>query len=317
MHYAAKTRRSFTSLFGLAFCAILVFEVWAHVLKPLAAHVVSPGTIAAVLSLVLYPILWAIAWVLWKQAERRAWQDKFQDYRALAEALRVQVAWNALGLTDSVDDSYLRKQRGELEWIRYGLRTWTWHVANYHEPAEKPTLRRDSLERIRRVWIDAQVAWFSREWNKQEQRFKKYHKRGRMRFSISYIITVLLVGVVIYGFVGSLMKGHSESAGSAVGKPEIWDHLAIDFIIAVIALFTVGAATAIAWLEKMAFAEHANQYRTMYNLFSYAATRFGEVRGEKDDACIEFFRELGQDALNENGDWLLMHRERRLELPIL
>jgi hypothetical protein len=47
--------------------------------------------------------------------------SRFQDYRALAEALRVQVFW-AAATPEAVADSYLRKQSGELGWIQFALR---------------------------------------------------------------------------------------------------------------------------------------------------------------------------------------------------
>ena len=49
-------------------------------------------------------------------------QGRYLDYRALAEALRVQFYWRLAGLNDSAAASYLRKQLDELRWIRDALR---------------------------------------------------------------------------------------------------------------------------------------------------------------------------------------------------
>lgn len=56
------------------------------------------------------------------------WQpfhNKYLDYRALAEGLRVQLFWWLAGIHDSVADHYLRKQRSELDWIRQAIRMRT------------------------------------------------------------------------------------------------------------------------------------------------------------------------------------------------
>jgi hypothetical protein len=53
-------------------------------------------------------------------------QNRYQDYRALSEAIRVQAAWNSAGLGGlQVDLSYLKMQQSELMWIRMALRTAT------------------------------------------------------------------------------------------------------------------------------------------------------------------------------------------------
>src|SRR5205085_12028146 len=65
----------------------------------------------------LYLLVWAVAYFVWLWAHVLEYQKKHQDYRALAEGLRVQFFWNLLGLPDAVEKSYLRNQWGELEWI--------------------------------------------------------------------------------------------------------------------------------------------------------------------------------------------------------
>ncbi len=56
-------------------------------------------------------------------------QDRFQDYRALAEGLRVEFYWRLARVRESVYDHYLARQEGELDWIRNAMR-----AARLHEP---------------------------------------------------------------------------------------------------------------------------------------------------------------------------------------
>ena len=66
------------------------------------------------------------------------YQNKHQDYRALAEALRIQFFWQVADLPDAVVDHYLRKQRGALEWIRSALRSWEIESGAHHRPDGDP-----------------------------------------------------------------------------------------------------------------------------------------------------------------------------------
>jgi hypothetical protein len=69
--------------------------------------------------------------------------------------------------------------------------------------------------------------------------------------------------------------------------------------------------------RDMAYSEHARQYLRMARLFDKGARR---IRRLLDDgnlgAAQQVISDLGQEALIENADWLLLHRGLRRELPI-
>jgi hypothetical protein len=82
---------------------------------------------------------------------------------------------------------------------------------------------------------------------------------------------------------------------------------------------TVAAATLIQWsADKRAFAEHHKQYRRMRTVFARAYSR---VRQQVDAGDLAAARQtlaaLGREALAEHADWLLLHRDRPVELPRL
>ncbi len=277
----------------MAFFAICIFEFWAHLLRPAIPRLELGPWPQAILrgTILIYLAIWLVAYVVWWWAHRQDCQDKFQDYRALAEALRVQFAWDLAGLDNAVEDSYLRKQRGELEWIRYALRTWKWQQGDpAGAPGQQVPLKH--LQLIRRVWIGGQRDWFRPKHRDQHSNAECFPRWGRRVFLLSLAVALILAVCEIHG-----------------------DGEFADYFLAAIGILTVTAATAIAWGEKMAYAEHANQYRTMHTLFAIAAWRFDRP-GATDAERVQILRELGKEALAENGDWLLMHRERRLELPI-
>ena len=62
----------------------------------------------------VYTASLALAYGVYMWAYCRRYEPRFYDYRALAEGLRVQVYWNAAGITACASDHYLRRQRSEL-----------------------------------------------------------------------------------------------------------------------------------------------------------------------------------------------------------
>ena len=87
-------------------------------------------------------------------------------------------------------------------------------------------------------------------------------------------------------------------------------------IITIIITAAIAAALE-GYAEKMAFSEQAKQYQRMSILFNDAAQKFDILLQTNDSSgAQELVRELGKEALRENGDWLLMHRERPMKVPI-
>jgi len=62
--------------------------------------------------------------------------------------------------------------------------------------------------------------------------------------------------------------------------------------------------------------EHARQSREMEFLYSRASEHLSAALGAKDfrQGAAHCF-ELGREALEENAEWLILHRERPLSVP--
>ena len=87
--------------------------------------------------------------------KRLKWQSHFEDYRALAEGMRVQLYWAIAAVPAAVSDHYLRKQYGELGWIQFALRgpaLWGAALAN--------TLGQPRRMTVLRGWITHQALYF-------------------------------------------------------------------------------------------------------------------------------------------------------------
>jgi len=70
-----------------------------------------------------YVLILAMSFLFyWFRVRPKGWQTRYQDFRALAEALRVQFYWAACGVPLAVSDNYLRHQEDDIGWIRLALR---------------------------------------------------------------------------------------------------------------------------------------------------------------------------------------------------
>ena len=83
----------------------------------------------------------------------------------------------------------------------------------------------------------------------------------------------------------------------------------------------MGTAPAIAaaiggYAEKMAFSVQAKRYQWMSALYTRASSKLDPLLEPNQlSAAQELIRELGKEALEENGDWVSMRRERSIEVP--
>ena len=102
------------------------------------------------------------AWIVYFCFKKTAAAERCDDYRAIAEGLRVQFYWTACGSGESVASNYLQRQRGELGWIRNVISV----AAFPYEPNRvrfnqlSSNDQRAALQSIRETWIGGQRALF-------------------------------------------------------------------------------------------------------------------------------------------------------------
>jgi hypothetical protein len=299
IYYRDKTRRAFRHLFILAFGAMVILEFIAHAPVPREQFLpVRPWLF------ILYPAVWGAAFLYWRSVKRQEYESKYQDYRALAEGLRVQFFWCVLGLPEAVEDHYLTKQRNELEWIRYALHAWRIHDEKLLGSAA--ACGQPSNEGLaRRRWIAAQLDYFNDAGPWHKQRGESLRGLGEKLFLVS-------VGIAIFLWIMLVIQAALHRYGKTP-YDEFWAE-APWFLLIGIAI--VGAALLLAYAEKLAFAEHAKQYDAIAQRFKNTRERLETSGKLTDDTTRALYLELGREALSESGDWLLIHRERPLEVPI-
>ncbi len=291
-------------LFGLVFLAVVCFDVYAHLVPQ------QNGELHAFF-LFLYLTFLIIAYIIWYyRATRRHYKNKYLDYRAMAEGLRVEFFWRLAVISDSVANHYLRKQKSELDWIRNSMRT-----ANLlcelnksendqeHSPHSLADIRNDCFRLLLKHWVDPQRKYFTTATHRDHDKRETNERWVRI---------CLLLGI---GVATLLLVKQLTSWLLHTPLPE--QELLQSSFIVIMSLLLVLAALRESYADKMAFAEQVKQYQRMSRLYQIAFQRLqASLEQGKPQDAERVIRELGEEALAENGDWVLLHRTRPITVPM-
>ncbi len=297
-------------LYFAAFFAAALFVFYAH-----EEHH-QPVLLAADL------LITAAALVLYIYAERGELQNQHQDYRAIAEGLRVQEQWHTANLRETVADHYLRQYRGELDWIRNTIRVCRLldDTAAIDEPDEPA--RRASIKTVYESWIggkNGQIDYYGRRSGADERRKHRFGWMIRLTGAISIVATFVVW--LTYGWLHRQQE-IVPSAPPAPGEPPV--HIDDPWWTAgviVITLTAVASGLLASYADKAAHGIHVKRYRRIRGIFAYAGTRLREILSHETITAEDYREaqtivlELGKEALMENAGWVILHRERPLEFP--
>ena len=283
------TSIALVTILGFAFVALASFEIYAHVLPHNA------------MVWLVYPIALLGAWLTYRIARKRDVETKYLDYRALAEALRVQFFWSLAGVGEAAADHYLRDHRTELDWIRFALRS----ISIY----ETRTNARGQDEVHRMVlalnhWVGHQASWYAAKSKQQQTILKRLdHISGRFLFAVWFVSMLIPI---------SLLTRHPGLAGWQKWASEEPHH---GLLLLLIPLPSVAFGLFRVWVEQAGYDVQARKYHHMAQVFRRAADRLKEyLKQSKIEEARDILRRLGVDALEENGDWLILHREHPLRV---
>jgi hypothetical protein len=229
----------------------------------------------------------AVSWV----ATRGAWHRKYLDYRTLAEGLRVQFYWAAAGVTTGsvskfAHDNFLQMQDPDLGWIRNVMR-----VAGT-ECDTAPNLNPGGVAFAVEEWIGdergGQLGYFSR---KTAERIRA-SRATEMLTSIGLLASLCALCALL--LIGA-------------GMPE-WSRAPLVYGVGILLL---GIGIRQAYAKATAQSEIIKQYEFMFRIFASARRRIDE--SETDEERRRVLRILGEAALDEHAEWILVHRQRSID----
>jgi hypothetical protein len=247
----------------------------------------------------LYVALLLSSGLIVRYARRNKLENHSLDYRALAEGCRVKFFWIVAGIANSVPDNYLGTQRTELDWTRNGLRGW--EIQPSQSSPETFSSLRERFEFVLRHWAEEQHSYFRKAAKRDHKRLRRWELISRGLLAAAIATSGALALTVEYLHPFALWCQDCAWIGGFV--------IPIDVLLA-------AAALCHHFNERMAYSEHVKQYRRMEGVFGLASKIVREKLAAGDAPGLrETLRTLGKEALVENGDWVLMHRERPIELP--
>lgn len=236
----------------------------------------------------------ALLWLVDHQKTFRFGQfrNRHLDYRALAEGLRIQFFWRMAGLTAEVVDQYKHNQRAQLEWIRRAVRAWSIPATQNSATARQDKIT-PRMALVSERWIANQLSYF--------ERAKRTRQKGlfltKWRSNIHFVF-VFAAGQTMIAVMFALQMGEMPHPMSML----------------ITVLMAIYGAT-ILYADKMALADESKQFNSMARLFSRAEPQIDSALRKQDVTQAQaIVSELGRDALVESADWLLMHRDRRMEV---
>ena|ERR1700742_3524265 len=291
-------RRCFTMALRARY---LLWAVMAFLLITFKKDSIGQLAILAIMG-VLSVFLLGTLLAMW--AHRREWHRKYLDYRALAEALRVDFYWEVAGVRsefegDFAHESFLQKQDVELQWIRNAMRAVSLQLA-IHPCGDF----REGIPFVYANWVgkdDAANGGTGQRFYYRE----RLHKLTHTIHVSERIDRVLLFGGLFlafaFAFDVALRTYGLELLPSTLRGNLLWG----------LALVPVYAAIFEIYLNEKSDRALVRQYRYMYSLFSFAANALRAAK--KDERKLEILRSLGHACLAEHAQWILAHRDKRIQ----
>ncbi len=291
-----RHRVHLVTLFLLVLFALLCFEAYDNLFPES-----GDGRPFELVLLAAYPFALVVAFIVYQVFRRSAFQDRHLDYRALAEGLRIQLFWNLSEITREVSDHYLRKQSNELRWIHEAIRVANVYAADREIPPRGPEAAETGARETVEHWVRAQLNYYVRAAGRDATNVVRgsWIATSFYAGSIATTLVVLAVDAIArFGFEVDLLAG---------ARPVLFMTIAV--LLGLSALVR-------AFSEKMGYSEQALQYQRMRALFARAERAVDDGLERGDAPTVQHVLiELGEEALQENADWVLFRRSRGIEIP--
>jgi hypothetical protein len=263
----------------------------------------------------------ALAFGVYRFAVGRNYQNRYQDYRAFSEAMRVQLAWNSAGLTgESVDVAYLKMYQSELVWIRMAIRAA--NLIFTIDPRYAGTFPPDGYV----AWVTEQARHLRKAAVQNAYQVAQLRKLGFFAIVAGVAIGIVPFAIsVLAGLkgmphgLGAIAIGTSQALANDIHRLLPWidptDTVGFRrFGAGVITIGVLFKALLSGYAERQQFDTNAKRYSRIQSLFADGERRLEDIKAGKPGDAKEIVRQLGREALVEHADWLLARRDRPLVL---
>jgi len=331
-----RVRADWRDMFLLGLVAFVCFAVYSH-LFPVNLVLFDYAAIALVVAIIFY------------RSRLRAHRERFFDYRALADALRVGVFWKLLGIGShpgagpqalpqyrSMAEAYPIAQQNELGWVKASLRglDLTDRIGALPVPA-RVTL--DTYGFARDIWVTRQRDFY---------RTLGEHCRGIAAWSLRWSMYLLVASAVLAAVFSAIdiydemtgqpstIMGWTTGAASFITENAAFLPAAVtNFInqfaaqtypvlVFLIALLPGIAAAIFGYSGQMAYQAQSRYCAQMAFLFERAlgmlperdrvgrkSIMAGALEPDVLAYCQAAFSALGTSAMRASAGWVAIHRD--------
>src|SRR5262245_18263050 len=284
-------RRDWIYVYAFALLAFLCFALFSH------------AGVLSTLFLVLYVAGFVGIFIVVLRGQIGRHQERFLDYRALAEALRVASFWRIVGIgsaqfdtSGAIANAYPIRQASELAWVKDALRTL--ELLNGREQLGVHALDAAGHAVARHYWVLGQSEFF-------RERGIRLHRQADVLSAQGIVLTVLapfLIVPVVLAFTSSAATSFEAALRTA--------------LLILSGLLPGIASIMNEYSERLALSAQARQYDRMRIVFERASELLPETIDERTAPLAqEVYLELGQEAMRENAEWTAIYRQRPIQPP--
>ncbi|MCM1546606.1 MAG: DUF4231 domain-containing protein [Clostridiales bacterium] len=269
----------------------------------------------AALPFMIFPCTAAIGLIIWLTVygNRKGYQKNYIQYRALAEALRIQfymsMCTGGQSALPNVCELYSWSQKTDMIWIEKAIQA----LAVVSETEELNIDATDVIE----VWIGnsekptGQLKYHTRKKAGNRRQAEKYEKLSQF----SLIATVCIYFIIFTAEVAACIfkacnAGWFWEGEIFAGMP--WR----SFAAIVLGIATAASLLFSSYWGKLSFDRKADDNEKMSKFYASAYARWQEVRNYPGEAIEKFVKEVAREEIVENGIWCSYVNENRLEINI-
>ncbi len=270
------TNSSTILLFVFALIMVISYDLYTY---DIATKILGP----------LYICLFILGSYIVSRGRKLRFHENFVNYRSLAEALRIQHFWRAVGIPKNAGDFYQYKHFDDTIWIRRVLSSITW---------QKPGIDFiRSNDYVINMWVLDQVNYYSAACEKVTRALDGFNKIANVMVVIGIALAAALICLELI----------SDDVKTKFHV--IWMTAEV-----FMGLFPVGAGMIAVYIQKIALEEHARQFSRMREVFSRGHVTLVTAN---EDQKIKIYVDLGCEVLSENVEWLLTNTDRPITLPAI
>lgn len=305
VYYQSKRRMDIIFLVALAFLGLLSYSLYSG---PLVSYLFILGYTALYLAGCLFYLF---------RVKANRHHEKYVDYRGIAEGLRVQFFWGLAGVSASVPNVFLGKQKGSVSWIKTAINNCI--VTAQAQKDRLPAGSNAGLELAEQLWLRKQRDYYDRKHPRKSRADTAQKGLEAVLFATGLAAAVFLAGIdtletFAYGTSGVNAVFSMFGSSGDYMRAHQWLVFSVGFLPVIIASYKV-------FTELMAYAKLARNFKWMRLVYSVGLNEFTRIRSCPDTdtevlrKCRKLLYDIGVEALAENEEWIGILDDRVPELP--